>query len=165
MSWLFCLCMPENITWNRCLMATSRFKWNHQALIMWHRPQCFCLTEITCYLLQQPVVHFILNSSFRFYCLPLEFQLPSERNVQQARQSCVFTAVYWVSLWDGIFSPLDRYVERGNVHRGLEISWEKPVLHYNRVKCIQVILFSLNPFQLSCLVLSGGSNKVMLALL
>lgn len=45
LSWLFCLSMLENIVRNRCLMTTSRFKWNHQALIMWHRPHCFCLTE------------------------------------------------------------------------------------------------------------------------
>lgn len=45
LSWLFRLSMPKIITRNRCLMTTRRFRWKHQPLIMWHRPQCFCSTE------------------------------------------------------------------------------------------------------------------------
>lgn len=149
---LFCFSMPENIIWNRCLMTACSFSWNHQALIVTDL-RAFVRLKIACYLRQQPVAHFILKLSFLFYCLP-GFQLPSERNIQQARQSCVFSAVYWVSLWDVIFSLLSRYTERGNVHRGLDISPEKPVLHFKSAKMYLSDLFSLRPFPRLCLVVT-----------
>lgn len=122
----------------------------------------FVRLKIACYLQrQQPVARFILKLSFRFYCLPEEFQLPSERNIQQA----VFLLQYIGCRYETVFLVLSLVTHRGGTFtQAWKFHGRNRCCIMTEQKYIWVISFSH-----LCLVLSGsdsdGSNKVMLAVL